>query len=72
MDEIKLGFNNILKNKGATCISFEIQNTKLIFINAHLEHSVDKEDRRNESLEMLLSKFYQIKHQVCFLSGDLN
>jgi len=63
-DDVALGFNNSIGNKGALKISLEIGKTSFCFITAHL-HSGDKGcDKRNKDWTRIEEKFITPRNQV--------
>jgi len=84
VDRIKTGFGGNVGNKGAVCIRFDIYDTSICAINAHLESGKSKvEIRNNQFIEIFKKAFvkessngkfdYSVEdHDIAFFFGDLN
>jgi len=80
---VATGFGNIIGNKGATQVSFNLGKTSFHFINAHLASGMKKQAERTKSFERILndnqiSRRSPVKvfpgpiDQHTFFFGDLN
>lgn len=83
--EVATGVANVVKNKGATAISVQLQSTSILFLNCHLAPDQDQVDRRNADWHRIDSElsgaFSQFRPKsssllaqfdVVFWFGDLN
>ena len=77
---VATGQGNIIGNKGATAISFIYCNTSFVFINSHLAARAERESKRLENFNRIVSNLafgvrdldilHQFAHVIWF--GDLN
>ena len=56
-DQLACGTGDMLSNKGAVSISFKLGDTRLLFINSHLQAHDDGLERRNEQWNKIHRKF---------------
>jgi hypothetical protein len=52
-NQLPLGFKGMMPNKGGICISFNIGNTRMMFINCHLEAHNEGLEGRNEQWNII-------------------
>ena len=56
-DFIATGFKNMMGNKGAVKIQFDLVDTKIVVMNSHLHSGMEGVSKRNNDVTQLLNKF---------------
>ena len=85
-DYIATGFKNMIGNKGAVKIKFQLVDTTIVLINGHLHSGLEGVANRNNDVEMILNRFVYSRDKkdstrvlpevklpnILMLLGDLN